>query len=131
MQYRLVYIGLAATAVAVIALAVAFGGGGDPLVLPGPIESVSPGPGDTAIVQTAIEVDLSGGYVADIAVDGMPIPPKELSIVEATGVYRWQPAADSLVMDTWTPGPHTVRVTWDTASGLADPGSYEWTFRIG
>jgi len=130
-RYRLVYIGLGATAVAVVALAIAFGGGGRPTVLPGPVEAVSPGPGDSAIIQTGIDVDLAGGYTADISIDGMPIPPNELTFVEATGVYHWQPEPASLIMDAWTPGPHTVRVSWDTVSGLADPGSFEWTFRVG
>ena len=41
------------------------------------------------------------------------------------------PGPNNPIVNEWTPGEHTVKVVWDTIDGLADPGEYEWTFRIG
>ena len=30
--------------------------------------------------------------------------------------------------ETWNPGKHTVRISWDTITGLPDFGEYEWEF---
>lgn len=130
MQYRLIYFGLGALAVAVIAFAAAFGGGGEPVVLPGPIESVSPRPGDAALLQSGIEVDLEVGYTVEIYVDGFLVPSSEVTFVEATGVHQWAPSPTSVYLPEWTPGEHTVRVVWDTLAGLPDTGEFEWSFRI-
>jgi len=128
--YRLIYIGLGALVVAVIALGVAFGGGGDPVVLPGPVEAVSPRPGDAALLQTAVEVDLAVGYTADIYVDGFLVPSSEVTFVEATGVHRWAPDPTSVYLAEWTPGEHRVRIVWDTVAGLPDRGEFTWSFRV-
>lgn len=128
--YRLVYAGLGLIAVAAVALAVAFGGGGDPVALPAVVESLGPGPGDTALAQAIIEVDLQPGFLAQIFIDGFPIPAGEITFVEATGVHRWQPAATSLVFDRWSPGEHEVRIVWDSLAGLPQPGEFSWTFRV-
>ncbi|HJQ95218.1 MAG TPA: hypothetical protein VJ935_05855 [Acidimicrobiia bacterium] len=128
--YRLVYIGLGLVAVAAVLLAVAFGGGGEPTPLPDPIESLTPQPNDSALTQAILEVDLMAGYRAQIYVNGFPIPENEVVFVEPTGVHRWQPTPSSLVMQAWTPGTHTVRIVWDSLSGLPSPGEFEWTFRV-
>lgn len=128
--YRLVYVGLGLIVVASVALAVAFGGGGEPVTLPAVVESLGPGPGDSALAQAIIEVDLQPGFLAQIFIDGFPIPPGEVTFVEATGVHRWQPAPTSLVFDRWSPGEHEVRIVWDSLAGLPQPGEFTWTFRV-
>jgi hypothetical protein len=128
--YRLVYVGLGLVALAAVLLAIAFGGGGEPTELPAPIESITPQPNDSALTQAILEVDLEPGYQAQIYVNGFLIPENEVSFVEPTGVHRWQPSPDSLVMQTWTPGIHEVRIIWDSLSGLPSPGEFEWTFRV-
>ena len=128
--YRLIYAGLGALAIAVIALGVAFGGGGDPIVFEPPLESVSPNPNDAVLRQAIIEVDVEIGYDVAIFVDGFRVPTEEVQYVEATGVYRWQPSPNSLYLNEWTPGNHDVRIEWDTFNGVPDPGSFEWTFRV-
>ena len=128
--YRLVYVGLGLIVVAAVALAVAFGGGGDPVALPAVVESLRPGPGDSVLAQAILEVDLQPGFRAQIFIDGFPIPPAEVTFVEATGVHRWQPAPTSLVFDRWSPGEHEVRIVWDSLAGLPQPGQFTWTFRV-
>ena len=128
-SYRLIYLGLGLVALAAIAFGLVFGGDGEPVVLPGPIEAVSPRPGDLVPLQTSVEVDFEVGYRARIYVDGWEMA--DVTFVEGTGVYRWAPTPGNPTINEWSPGEHTVRVTWDTIDGLADPGEYEWSFRVG
>ncbi|MBW3666294.1 MAG: hypothetical protein KY394_01735 [Actinobacteria bacterium] len=129
MPYRLIYLGLALVAVAAIALGVALSREGESVELPAPVESVSPSPGDLVPPQTTLEIDLEVGYAAEIFVDGWPVT--DASFVEATGVYRWSPSPTHPTIQQWAPGEHTVRIVWDTYTGLPDRGSFEWTFRVG
>lgn len=128
MPYRLIYAGLGLLALAVAVLGFAFAREGNPVEIPGPIESVSPAPGERAIRQAVVSVDLEVGYEAQIYVDGMPVP--DADFVPATGVYQWAPHPNSAVFTEWTPGEHTVRVEWLRVSGTPESGSFEWTFRI-
>jgi len=129
MPYRLIYLGLGLVAVAAIALGILLTPEGEEVVLPDVIESISPAPGDLVLPQAVLVIDLPVGYKAEIWVDGWPI--SDATFFEATGVYRWAPSPSHPVFQTWTPGPHTVRIVWDTYTGLPDPGSFEWTFRVG
>jgi len=129
MPYRLIYIGLGLVGVAAIALGLALSTEGEPTLLPDVLESVSPSPGSLVPPQTTLEFDLQVGYAAQIVVDGWPIA--DATFVEGTGVYRWAPSPASPTIQEWTPGLHTVVITWDTYTGLPNPGSYEWSFRVG
>lgn len=123
----MIYIGLAALVVAVIALAVAFAPSGAPTELPSPIESVSPSPEDQAMLQTEIVVDLEVGHEAEIVVDGFPV---SASYVQGTATYRWSPGPNDPSISAWTTGEHTVVVNWEKVSGVPEFGSYSWTFEI-
>lgn len=129
MQYRLIYIGLALVGVAAIVLGIALSPEGETVELPGPIESISPQPGDLVPLQATVEIDLEVGYLADITIDGWPVA--DATFVEATGVYRWTPTGSHPTIQEWTPGDHTVVIVWNTYTGLPDTGSFEWTFRVG
>lgn len=129
MPYRLIYVGLGLIAVAAVAIGIALSPEGTRVDLPPPLESVSPLPGDQVPPQTALEIDFEVGYSAQIWVDGWPVA--DAVFVEATGVYRWSPSPSSPTLQEWTPGEHTIRLVWDTYTGLPDPGSYEWSFRVG
>ena len=129
MPYRLIYIGLGLVGVAAIALGLVFSTDGEAADLPESLESVSPQPGDLVPPQTTLEIDLEVGYAATILVDGWPI--SDATFVKATGVYRWTPSPSSPTIQEWTPGEHTVSITWDTYTGLPNPGSYQWSFRVG
>ena len=130
MQYRLVYVGLGALLVAVVALGIAFAPEGEVAEIPAPIESVFPAPNSSVIRQATIEVDLEVGYEATIVVDGFPIPPNELTLVDATGVYRWAPGPLSTIMPDWQPGEHTVEVRWTRVVDAPLTGEFSWTFRV-
>lgn len=129
MPYRLIYAGLGLLAVAAVALGVLLSPSGETVDLPGPVEAISPQPGALVPPQAAIEIDFEVGYEAEIFVDGWPI--NDASFVEATGVYRWAPGPTHPTITEWSPGEHTVRVVYDTYTGLPDTGSFEWTFRVG
>ncbi len=130
MNYRWIYFGLAALAVAVAATGALMSRGGEATSLPDPIEAVYPGPDDAVIRQTVIEVDLRVGFEADIYVDGFLVPPSEVSFVEGTAVYRWAPSPASLYLTEWRPGPHEVRVVWRSISGPFETGEFSWSFRV-
>ncbi len=129
MPYRLIYLGLGLVAVAAIALGVLLSPEGESVDLPKAIESVSPEPGDLVPPQTTLVIDFEVGYEAQIWVDGWPLA--DATFVPATGVYRWAPSPSSPTLQEWAPGEHTIRITWDTYTGLPDPGSFEWSFRVG
>jgi hypothetical protein len=129
MPYRLIYVGLALIGIAAIALGIVLSPVGEEIELPGPVETVSPSPGSQVPGQAILEIDLEVGYEAEIVVDGWPI--NDATFVQGTGVYRWSPHPNHPTITEWTPGEHTVRITWDTYTGLPDTGSFEWTFRVG
>lgn len=129
MPYRLLYAGLALVGVASIVLGILFFTEGEEDGLPEPLLAVSPQPGDLVPAQTILEIRLEVGYQAEIYVNGWPIT--DATFVAATGVYRWAPSPNHPVIQEWRPGEHTVEVVWDTYTGLPDPGSFSWTFRVG
>ena len=129
MPYRLIYIGLGLVGVAAIALGLAFSAEGESVVIPGPLETVYPEPGSLVPLQTTVEVDLPNGYEAQIWIDGWPIT--NSTFIQATGLYTWAPSPADPVITEWAPGEHTVEIRWDTYAGYPDPGSFEWTFRVG
>ncbi|HUO46471.1 MAG TPA: hypothetical protein VM470_06545 [Acidimicrobiia bacterium] len=130
MPYRYLYLGLGCVVVAAITLGIAFGRSGTPEPLPFPIESITPGRGDSVLRQAFIEVDLESTFRANVYINGFLIPETELTYVEATGVHRWQPRPSSVILEEWIPGEQTVRVVWDTIAGLPSPGEFTWSFRV-
>jgi hypothetical protein len=128
--YRLVYIGIGLLILAAIIVGFVFGQSDEPDPLPAPIESLTPAPNDRTLTQTVLEIDLEPGYVAQVFVDGFPIPETELVFIESTGLHRWEPGPQSVVATAWSPGDHTIRIVWDTLAGLPSPGEFTWTFRV-
>lgn len=97
------------------------------LVLPNSIENIYPLPYDQVPQQASLEIDLPVGYQLTLIVDNYIIPQSEIQYVEATGVYIWRPGPGK-TFETWNPGKHTVRISWDTITGLPDFGEYKWEF---
>ena len=88
------------------------------LVLPNSLENIYPLPYDQVPQQASLEIDLPVGYQLTLIVDNYIIPQSEIQYVEATGVYIWRPGPNK-TFETWNPGKHTVRISWDTITGLS------------
>ena len=128
-RYRLIYAGLGLALFAVVGAAWALSSDGEATPPPAVVELISPAPDAIVLRQTRVVVDLLSGYAVQIEVDGMAVPQAELRVSEALGRYEWEPGAGKII-DEWTPGSHTISISWNTAAGLPDIGSYTWTFRV-
>ncbi|MBT8203131.1 MAG: hypothetical protein HKN74_10835 [Acidimicrobiia bacterium] len=127
--YRLIYAALGLALIAVAGFAIALNPSGNEAELPDPVERVFPRPNDSVVRQTVIEVDLQVGYELTLFVDGIRIAPGEIDIQAGTNLHVWQPAPGRFLED-WAPGPHEIRIEWQRTTGLPDPGSFSWTFRV-
>lgn len=118
-------LGLALAAVVVGAVLIAPSGTG--VALPEQVERISPTEGAIVLRQTTLEIDMQFGYEIDLVIDGVPIPREQLSGNAQIGLFRWAPSSDTFVPE-WTPGTHTIEMTWDTTGSIPDPGQLVWTF---
>lgn len=128
-RFRLVVLGLGLLLIAVIAIAVGFSPSGSEVEIPDQIESLLPGPNQAFAPQVGLEIDMLAGYDIDLYVDGQLVFDGEIDRIEPTGQFFWTPQ-EGQVIEVWSPGTHSVRITWDRTVGLPDPGSFEWSFRI-
>ena len=127
--YRFVYAGLGIALVAVVGLTLALSPSGTESPLPDPVERIFPLPNDSVIRQAALEIDMQVGYEIVLYVDGFRISPVEIGIQPGTNRHVWEPAPGRF-LETWEPGIHEITIEWDRTSGLPDPGSYSWSFRV-
>ena len=127
--YRLLYASLGLALVAVVGLAILFAPSGSEAGLPDPVERVFPLPNDAVIRQTTLEMDMQVGYTIVLFVDDIRISPVEIGVQAGTNLHTWQPAPGRF-LETWEPGAHTVRIEWERVTGLPDPGSFAWSFRV-
>ena len=97
------------------------------LILPDALENIYPLPNDQVPQQASLEIDLPVAYRLVLIVDNYIIPESEIQYVDATGLYIWKPGPNK-TFETWKPGKHYVRITWDTVTGLPDYGEYSWEF---
>jgi|TARA_B100001750_G_C15498150_1_gene595499 hypothetical protein len=95
--------------------------------LPLIIEHLNPMPGDQVPQQTILEIDLPVGYQIELTIDDYKISSNEIEYVDAIGVYRWKPGPGKSY-ESWKPGKHTVKVKWNTLTGLPDVGEFTWNF---
>jgi hypothetical protein len=128
-RYRIIYtmLGLALAAIVIGAVVLAPSGRETPI--PAPIESFFPQPGDIVQRPLTLEIDMKVGYRIDVFVDDVLIPSSEIEFTEATGNHLWRPGPGR-VFEEWTPGVHTILVTYDTVTGPPDPGRLRWAFRV-
>ncbi len=128
-RYRIVLSLLGVVFVAVVVAAVLLTPGGTPTTLPPHVVEVSPADGALVLRRTKIVLRLDPAYRASFVVDGVPVPDDEVTYVPGTGLHVFAPGPGK-VLETWTPGVHVVEARWDTTSGLPDPGSLRWSFRV-
>ncbi|MAB95737.1 MAG: hypothetical protein CL496_00725 [Actinobacteria bacterium] len=126
--YRICILLLTALLFLVIAWGVSFYQDNDEeLILPDALENIYPLPNDQVPQQASLEIDLPVAYRLVLIVDNYIIPESEIQYVDATGLYIWKPGPNK-TFETWKPGKHYVRITWDTVTGLPDYGEYSWEF---
>mgnify|MGYP001156871573 FL=1 len=126
--YRFIILLLTGLLILVITWGVTFSqNNNEELVLPNSLENIYPLPYDQVPQQASLEIDLPVGYELTLIVDNYIIPQSEIQYVEATGVYIWRPGPNK-TFETWNPGKHFVKISWDTFTGLPNFGEYEWEF---
>lgn len=127
--------------------------GRDALNYPDAIESVAPAPGDKQVLrETAVEVQLKGGYSARLTIDGIalrttnldeylqgvgaPKPGEQVRIPAdaildlANARITFQPSDDAQITE-FTTGIHNATVTfWKTLDGEQTADSFSWTFEV-
>jgi hypothetical protein len=143
-----------ATGVTLIVLGVLWSRTGrDALDYPDAIESTAPAPGDKQVLrETAVEVQLKGGYSATLAIDGIALEtinlddylqtvgapkPGEQIDLPAGAIFdpgnariTFQPSDDAQITEFST-GIHTATVTfWKTIEGERTADSFSWTFEV-
>jgi hypothetical protein len=97
--------------------------------LPDPVQRVSPADGELVLSQTRIILQLEPGYRASLIVDDVPVPADQVIFTVETGLHVFTPGP-GLVVEEWSPGIHVVEASWERLSGLPDPGSMRWSFRV-
>ncbi|HHC08429.1 MAG TPA: hypothetical protein ENK55_06910 [Actinobacteria bacterium] len=102
---------------------------GDPARYPDAVVGFSPADGDLVFRGARIEFRTDPAYRASFVIDGIPIPDAEVVVVEGTGLHIYEPGPGKTI-EAWTPGFHVVEARWDRTSGLPDPGSLTWSFRV-
>jgi hypothetical protein len=128
-RHRITFLILGVALIVIVAGAIALAPDGRTTALPDAVDSYAPVDGATVLRQTQLVIDLGVGYAIDLMVDGVAIPDAELDIVPQTGLFTWTPGPGK-TFEEWAPGFHAVAVTWDRATGLPDPGSLRWSFRV-
>lgn len=128
-RYRLIYTLLGLAFAVLVVATILFAPRGEEARLPEAVERIAPGDGDLVFRNVVIVLDMKVGYRADLFVDGIAIPQSEVEFVEPLGTYRWEPGPGQ-VLTEWVPGLHVIDASWDTMTGLPDPGSLKWSFRV-
>lgn len=127
--YRLIFLALGLGLIVVIVGAVLLAPSGDPAELPDDVELFSPADGSTVLEQTSVVLDLAPGYLAVFTIDGLVVPTDQVIFTEVTGRHEFIPGPGK-VIERWATGFHVVEASWDQVSGLPDPGSMTWSFRV-
>lgn len=127
--YRLTYMLLGLALIAIIGVSIMFIPSGDPETLPSAVENYSPRQGDIVTNPIKVLIDLKSNYVATFLIDGTPIPEDDVDAIVETGRHQFVPGPGKAI-ERWTPGEHTVVVTWIGGRGSVDTGTLVWTFTV-
>jgi hypothetical protein len=126
--YRVTFALLALALIAVIGGSILLIPAGDPEQLPSAVERYSPNNGDIAINPVGVMIDLKPNYAAEFIIDGTPIPPDDLNAIPETGRYEFIPGPGKTIV-RWSPGSHTVVVSWLGGANNIDGGTLVWKFQ--
>ena len=128
-RYRVLFLSLGVAFALVVVFAVVLAPGGTETAIPPAVESIAPANNETVQRQTALTVDMQVGYDIDLYIDGVKIPADEVAHTQATGKFVWTPGP-ATTFSEWSPGLHSVQVSYVRVSGRADAGEVRWTFRV-
>lgn len=127
--YRVTLLLLGVAFIVVIVGAVLFAPSGSGGGLPDPVQRVSPADGELVLRQSRIVFLLQPGYRASFVIDDVPVPDDEVIFTEETGLHVFVPGPGRAI-EEWSAGFHVVEATWERLSGLPDPGTMRWSFRV-
>lgn len=127
--YRVTYTLLAVALLAIIGASILFIPSGDPEKLPAAVESYSPREGDIVANPIKVVIDLLPTYEAEFVIDGVSIPQDEVDSIVATGRHQFTPGEGKSI-ERWSPGSHTVVVSWTGGPSRIDVGTLVWTFTV-
>jgi hypothetical protein len=128
-KYRVILLLLAVAFIVVVVAAVMFAPSGTGGALPSTVQRLAPEDGAIVLRQARVVLHLDPGYRATFVIDGVPIPDDQVIFTAETGLHVFTPGP-GLEVEEWSPGFHVVDVSWDRLSGLPDPGSMRWSFRV-
>jgi hypothetical protein len=104
---------------------------------PRAIVQLTPQEHDHVLPQTSIVADLDPRYVAQLAVDGKPIPDDQLVIVKDFYELRFEPAPEHDIAQ-FAPGSHFATIeywpktkTFEQAKAERLVSTYTWNFSVG
>ncbi len=127
--YRVTYTLLAIALAAIIGGSIFLIPAGDSEQLPDAVERYAPGEGDLVFNPIKVMIDLRPNYGARFIIDGVPIPDDQVNSIFETGRHEFEPGPGK-VIERWTPGEHTVVVSWIGGTRSTDAGTLVWTFRV-
>lgn len=130
--HRVVYVAL--IAVATLGLVVAVNNGrpnptavsdADPT-----IDALVPTPGSEVLRQAQIGIDLATGHTAELAVNGVPIPPDQVVGDPSLAQFFYLPREGGAVEEL-NPGPNCITATyWAVAEGPERASTESWCFDV-
>jgi hypothetical protein len=96
----------------------------------GIVERLIPAPGLKVLKQDAIGVDLAPGYEASLALDGVPIPTAQLTVIAPLGQYSLNPVVGS-EFESLPTGNHCATVNyWRIGDGPEQSTARSWCFTV-
>ncbi|MDP9388248.1 MAG: hypothetical protein M3Q48_10160 [Actinomycetota bacterium] len=102
----------------------------NPRLRPQAVRTVSPLPGTLQLRQTEIFVELEPAYRGTLSVNGTPIPPDDLNVIEGLNRFSFTPGAGRQI-EMLPPGRTCAAVTFQLVTDpAAEPGSYRWCFNV-
>ncbi len=135
---RLLLGGVVVVAVAAIVFGVTRGRTGPEVtVTDAAVELQVPRPGELALRQAQVGVDLVAGYAGALVIDGVEIPPDQYTVADPgnletnpLGQFFFQPGPGKEI-EEFAPGDHTITAElWPVAEGRDRSRRVTWTFSV-
>lgn len=130
---KVLVVTIAVTAVLLLVAGIAVGAvlsGLEPApALPREIERIIPGDNAAILRQDSVGVDLEATYKCNLQIDGIQIPPDQLTGTEEVGECLYRPGPDQEI-EEFTPGRHDVLVTFWPATDPTAVKFHRFIFEV-